>query len=912
MLSFGQLFGSNFWSSFKSQPSESIEKLLKEENCPIESLLDDGDLLQECKNSNKNLINYLDREKVKQLIDLITVMPEEDEHDRGHKHPFLASELFNCDINEITEMFFIAPCDDKQPELEEEEEDATKFESNYEKDHDESNTDSDEANSNEGEDAEDAEGHKLDSADQKVDDDLKVEEMDTPDQQVADNNQDADQPSTDNTEAQNQDGDEAQPEAEAKDAESATEVIDVEDDASEKSLETPEETKTSEDAKSDEKVEETQPETTTPAKEESGDAPEETLKDQETKVAAETTVEASEPEKTQPAEEAKVEESEEEAQTTPEADTKPEPKQAFAETDPEKTTEGQQNDSESDLLTQVSEAASEQTVDTKAKEDLSDNKNDLLDYLNSFIQSDNELNDVLSGYYARLLNVLFQKKADDIGKYFYENEEHLYRLAYHSYSKSITDTVIKILDIGADRLGKEEAEVDRIRTQFIKKLLERLSAKDSEVAFEYSLNIFQVFNELSYKKAYYPLLVEQSILNTLGDILTNGSPEVSSNAAVRIFNILVTNIHTLKDSNQQKQTSFKWGNDDEDDVLIQEDESEKTEEKDDLIKDHHLTQYVRESVVDYLVEQLEIPPTKSIIDFQYGDNKFVLGKKRLACINLMESFIELNDPALKEKILGTKFYELLLHLFLEFPLNTFLQLHFDNIFTLLIKDESMEMAAKLKVLTDIHMFESIPSYWQDNQFFTFPSQREFRHGYLSFTTKLANLLTETAKTSPELTELLSTEEMKEFYEKDVAVYNEKNSIVLASRNRQDSNEMVNSDDDDVRFDNLDERDDIEDDEDDDYAKSRNSMRETLQAYDPNRATNDNENEYVNENVEIDKNEDQLFSGIGRYQGDNDSSDEDTPIGGDSDDDEQVSENSNYYDSNYWQVDHYSIDDLLQN
>ena len=109
MLSFGQLFGSNFWNSFKAQPSESIERLLKEENCPIEKLLDDSDLLQECRNSNKNLQKYLDREKIKQLIDFITEMPEEDEHNRGHKYPFIASELFNTDMDEVTNKFFTAP-----------------------------------------------------------------------------------------------------------------------------------------------------------------------------------------------------------------------------------------------------------------------------------------------------------------------------------------------------------------------------------------------------------------------------------------------------------------------------------------------------------------------------------------------------------------------------------------------------------------------------------------------------------------------------------------------------------------------------------------------------------------------------------------------------------------------------------
>ena len=39
---------------------------------------------------NENLIKWFDHEKVKELIDYITIVPEEDEHDRGHKYPFVA------------------------------------------------------------------------------------------------------------------------------------------------------------------------------------------------------------------------------------------------------------------------------------------------------------------------------------------------------------------------------------------------------------------------------------------------------------------------------------------------------------------------------------------------------------------------------------------------------------------------------------------------------------------------------------------------------------------------------------------------------------------------------------------------------------------------------------------------------
>ena len=35
--------------------------------------------------------------------------PEDADKDRGHKFPFLASEMFNCEVNAILEKFFEAP-----------------------------------------------------------------------------------------------------------------------------------------------------------------------------------------------------------------------------------------------------------------------------------------------------------------------------------------------------------------------------------------------------------------------------------------------------------------------------------------------------------------------------------------------------------------------------------------------------------------------------------------------------------------------------------------------------------------------------------------------------------------------------------------------------------------------------------
>lgn len=48
--------------------------------------MEDEDILQEFKSQNSKLLEYFDHDKMKKLIDFITVMPtSEDTKNRGHK-----------------------------------------------------------------------------------------------------------------------------------------------------------------------------------------------------------------------------------------------------------------------------------------------------------------------------------------------------------------------------------------------------------------------------------------------------------------------------------------------------------------------------------------------------------------------------------------------------------------------------------------------------------------------------------------------------------------------------------------------------------------------------------------------------------------------------------------------------------
>mmetsp|Transcript_7621 Transcript_7621/g.8677 ORF Transcript_7621/g.8677 Transcript_7621/m.8677 type:complete len:375 (-) Transcript_7621:177-1301(-) len=366
-----------------------------------------------------------------------------------------------------------------------------------------------------------------------------------------------------------------------------------------------------------------------------------------------------------------------------------------------------------------------------------------------------------------------------------------------------------------------------------------------------------------------------------------------------------------------------------DDEVVLEDDDTKNKEQNASVEEelthHPLVTFFKDHIIEHLVDELKKNPSNTHLDYQYADNQLILGKKRLACVNLMESLVELDEPSIREKILETEFYGILFDMFLTFKHNTFLQLHLDTIFHRILKDSNTSNNNKITFLQKLGIFEKLPEFWIDNQALIFQSQREFRYGYLAFTTRFANTLRDLSTSIPELEELTSKQSWVDFFKDDVEIYNEKNSINLANRTttRKDSDDFDELDD---KFGAMEERDDLDDDEGEDdnddegYGSNRKSHSETLQKYNPDKAREEHENDFLGETIEKDKDEDNLFSGLdSRAAGAGDDSDEDQIIGGSyedsSDDDsenekEDVSENSGYYDNNFWQVDQYSLQDLL--
>lgn len=85
--------------------SPHIEALLNKEDVTLYELMDEEDILQECKSQNKKLVEYLTRPAVmEELVTLATKEPSTDVEERWrYKYPNVACELLTCDVPTLNE-----------------------------------------------------------------------------------------------------------------------------------------------------------------------------------------------------------------------------------------------------------------------------------------------------------------------------------------------------------------------------------------------------------------------------------------------------------------------------------------------------------------------------------------------------------------------------------------------------------------------------------------------------------------------------------------------------------------------------------------------------------------------------------------------------------------------------------------
>ncbi|XP_062058606.1 serine/threonine-protein phosphatase 6 regulatory subunit 2 isoform X3 [Lepus europaeus] len=93
-----------FWK-FDLNTTSHVDKLLDKEHVTLQELMDEDDILQECKAQNRKLLDFLCRQQcMEELVGLITQDPPLDMEEKVRfKFPNTACELLTCDVQQISD-----------------------------------------------------------------------------------------------------------------------------------------------------------------------------------------------------------------------------------------------------------------------------------------------------------------------------------------------------------------------------------------------------------------------------------------------------------------------------------------------------------------------------------------------------------------------------------------------------------------------------------------------------------------------------------------------------------------------------------------------------------------------------------------------------------------------------------------
>jgi len=97
----------SFWNHFGFQPSP-IDSLLEKSDVTLEQLMDEPDLIQECKSQNRKLIEFCVQKSVlEKIIDYVVEIPPEDADDkRKKKYPDLCTDILCAEVWQFSDAVY--------------------------------------------------------------------------------------------------------------------------------------------------------------------------------------------------------------------------------------------------------------------------------------------------------------------------------------------------------------------------------------------------------------------------------------------------------------------------------------------------------------------------------------------------------------------------------------------------------------------------------------------------------------------------------------------------------------------------------------------------------------------------------------------------------------------------------------
>jgi len=82
-----------------------VDSLLDKENITLQELMDEDDIVQECKSQNKKLVDFLMKQEIMETLVHMVVdkPPSETDEKLRYRYPNVACDLITSDVSQITD-----------------------------------------------------------------------------------------------------------------------------------------------------------------------------------------------------------------------------------------------------------------------------------------------------------------------------------------------------------------------------------------------------------------------------------------------------------------------------------------------------------------------------------------------------------------------------------------------------------------------------------------------------------------------------------------------------------------------------------------------------------------------------------------------------------------------------------------
>ncbi len=100
-------FSNNFKNPSLFSINPQLEEKLSKNDCTLEEILDENDIINEIKKKNDKIKNFFNQDNIKKLIHYVIDEPSIDDEKIGYKYPYVSCEILKSELPFITDYFIL-------------------------------------------------------------------------------------------------------------------------------------------------------------------------------------------------------------------------------------------------------------------------------------------------------------------------------------------------------------------------------------------------------------------------------------------------------------------------------------------------------------------------------------------------------------------------------------------------------------------------------------------------------------------------------------------------------------------------------------------------------------------------------------------------------------------------------------